>query len=426
VKGAAATRPRRRLVWVAGAVAVAVLAIGVWLWRVAARLPVEEARQFMTAPIQLGEKPAPPPAAPASSAEIDRRYAGARADFAAGRYSEAAEGFAFVVAQDPSGPKAGPSQWNLTRSRLRSGDGSGALTALDGLLRHYTDYLGEEAPDLRDGLERMQAGDLANAQAAYERMIKAQPNSEFVPLAWALIARIHWTHGEAMETVRAFAQMFASVHDKVPAYGALAALLDRYANGDTSVTGDFEQGAKEGPEGFRHLYQYLAARSLLERDQFEATQKSLEQLRRDYPDGDFTHIVDLENAWNLLRHQQPAEALAIFERLQQSEPPADKRAFDAFFDLRAELPLGIARCQLALGHYQEAAAAFERAMTDDPEGMYTVEDRLGLAVAYEGLGQFDKAADVLRQTIAQHPDEPKRWALEQQLARIEQRAHATQ
>jgi predicted negative regulator of RcsB-dependent stress response len=65
-------------------------------------------------------------------------------------------------------------------------------------------------------------------------------------------------------------------------------------------------------------------------------------------------------------------------------------------------------------------------MTDDPEGMYTVEDRLGLAVAYEGLGQFDKAADVLRQTIAQHPDEPKRWALEQQLARIEQRAHATQ
>ena len=352
--------------------------------------------------------------------------ADARADFAAARYPAAAEGFAFVVAQDPSGPDAGPAQWNLTRSRLRSGDGSGALTALDGLLRHYADYLGDEAPDLRDGLERMQANDLPGAQASYERMIEAQPDSEFVPLAWALIARIHWTHGEPMETVRAFGRMFASVHDNVPAYGVLAGQLDRYANGDKSVTASFEQSAKEGPEGFRDIYQYLAARSLLEQDQFEATQKSLEQLRRDYPNGDFTHIVDLEHAWNLLRHQQPAEALEIFQRLEKSEPPADQHAFDAFFDLRAELPMGIARCHLALGQYAEAAAAFERAATDDTESIYVVEDRLGLASAYEGLGQFDKAAAVLRDTIDKHPDEPKRWALEQQLTRIERRAQAGQ
>ena len=419
----AGRRPRRRLVWAAGIIALLLVAVGAWLWRLAARLPVEEARQFMTAPIELGEHPIAAPPAPAARAEVKRRYASARADFAAGHYHEAAEGFAFVVAQDPAGPEAGPSQWNLTRSRLRSGDGSGALTALDGLLRNYVDYLGDEAPDLREGLERMQAGDLPAAQAAYQRMIEAQPDSEFVPLAWALIARIHWTHAEPMETIRAFGRMFASVHDQVPAYGVLATQLDRYANGDTSVTATFENMAKDGPEGFRHLYQYLAARSLLEHDQFEATQQSLEQLRSDYPDGDFTHIVDLEHAWNLLRHQQPAEALAIFERLQQGEPPADKRAFDAFFDLRAELPLGIARCQLALGHYAEAAAAFEHASTDDPEGMYTVEDRLGLAIAYENLGQLDKSAGVLRETIAQHPDEPQRWALEQQLARIEQRAH---
>lgn len=216
--------------------------------------------------------------------------------------------------------------------------------------------------------------------------------------------------------------MFASVHDRVPAYSVLGAQLDRYANGDASVTTTFEQMAKEGPEGFRDIYQYLAARSLLEQDQFDATRASLEELRRQYPNGDFTHIVDLEHAWNLLRHQQPAEALAIFERLEHSEPPADQHAFDAFFDLRAELPFGIARCQLALGHYTEAAAAFERGMSEDPENMYAVENRLGLANAYEGLGQLDKAAVVLRETIAKHPDEPKRWAIEQQLARIEQRA----
>jgi tetratricopeptide (TPR) repeat protein len=229
-----------------------------------------------------------------------------------------------------------------------------------------------------------------------------------------------------METVRAFGRMFASVPDTVPAYGALGAQLERYADGDTSVTGSFAEMARKGPEGFRDMYQYLAARSLLEQDQFEATQQSLEQLRREYPDGDFTHIVDLEHAWNLLRHQKPAEALAIFERLERSEPPADKRAFDAFFDLRAELPMGIARCHLALGHYAEAAAAFERATATDGESIYAVEDRIGLASAYEGLGQYDKAAAVLRTTITEHPDEPKRWALEQQLARIERRAQGTQ
>jgi tetratricopeptide (TPR) repeat protein len=402
------------------------LLVGAGVWRLMHRLPLEEARQFMTAPIELGEQPPTAAAAPAARSEVKRRYAAAQADFIAGRYATAAEGFAFVVAQDPSGPAAGPAQWNLTRSRLRGGDGAGALTALDGLLRHYADYIGSEAPDLRDGLERMQSGDLAGAQTAYQRMIEAQPDSEFVPLAWALTARIHWTHGEPMETVRAFGRMFASVPDNVPAYGTLAAQLERYADGDASVTASFEEMAREGPDGFRDMYQYLAARSLLEQDQFEATQRSLEQLRRDYPNGDFTHIVDLEHAWNLLRHQQPAEALAIFERLQQSEPPADKRAFDAFFDLRAELPMGIARCHLALGHYAEAAAAFERATAEDGESIYAVEDRIGLASAYEGLGQYDKAAAVLRTTISEHPDEPKRWALEQQLARLERRAQGTE
>ena len=414
------------MTWAAGAAALLLLALGAALWRLSSRLPLQEARQFMTAPIELGKERPPAPAAPVSAEVVEQRFSAASADFAAGRYGEAADGFAFVVAQNPSGPRAGAAQWNLTRSRLRSGDGSGALAALDNLLRQHADYLAAEAPDLRAGLESMQKGDLAAAQTSYRRMIEVQPDSELVPLAWALTARVHWTHGEPVETVRAFARMFASVRDRVPAYNVLAAQLDRYASGDTSVTTTFEEMAVEGPEGFRDIYQYLAARSLLEQDQFEATKDSLEKLRREHPGGDFTHIVDLEHAWNLLRHQRPADALAIFERLEQSEPPADQRAFDAFFDLRAELPFGIARCQLALGRYAEAAAAFERGMQSDPQSMYAVENRLGLASAYEGLGQLDKAAAILRDTIAQHPDEPKRWALEQQLARIESRSRAVE
>lgn len=409
-------------------VAVAVLLIGVAgaLWWAARRLPVEEARQFLREPIEVGaDRPAPPPdAAPRS--EVEKRFARAQGAFAAQDYQKAAEDFAFVVAQSPDSALAGPSQWQLTRSRLRSGNGAGALAALDGLVGKYADYLGEEAPLLRRGLEQMEARDLSGAMQSYQRMVEAQPDSELLPLAWAMMARIHWTHGEPMETVRAFAKMFASVKDQVPAYQVLARQLDRYAGGDEEVTKTFGELAEEAPEGFRDIYKYLEARSLLEQSHFDATRRSLKELRAQFPDGDFSHIVDLEEAWNLLRNGRPAEALAIFERLQQIETPAEKRAMDDFFDLRAELPLGIARCQLALGNYRESAESFEDAIREHPNSIYAVENRLGLARAYEGLGEQTKAAVVLREIIADHPGEPQIWAIEQQLQRVEGQAAASQ
>jgi tetratricopeptide (TPR) repeat protein len=256
-------------------------------------------------------------------------------------------------------------------------------------------------------------------------MVDDQPDSELVPLAYAMMARIAWTHGEPMETVRTFAKMFASVRDEVPAYQVLAKQLDRYAGGDDDVTETFGELAREAPEGFRDIYKYLEARSLLEQNHFDATHRSLEELRRQFPDGDFSHIVDLEEAWNLLRNGKPAESLVIFQRLEQLPAPPEKRAMDEFFDLRAELPLGIARCQLALGNYKESAAAFEKALREHPNNIYAVENRLGLARAYEGLGQPEKAAQVLREVIAAHPDEPQLWAIEQQLQRVEGRVAAS-
>ena len=384
---------RRPLLLVAG---VAVLGGGALTWVVGRRLPVQETRRFLTAPVEVGEVPPAPQGAPepAGPADVARRYAAAEQSFHAGQYRAAAESFAWVVAHDPAGPDAGAAQWNLTRSRLRSGDATAALDAFQKLLRHYAGYLGEQAPALREGLELMERGDLPGARAAFERMVREQPDSEFVPVAHALVARIHWSWGEPMEAVRAFGRMFASVKDPVPAYATLAHELDRYAQGAPDAPENFARLAQSGSEGFRHIYQYLAARSLL------------------------------EHAWNLLRNRRPAEALAIFERLERTPAPEADRAFDEFFDIRAELPLGVARCQLALGHHAEAAAAFERVLSQNPRGMYAVEDQVGLASAYEGLGQLDRAAAELRDVIEKHPDEPSLWALRQQLARIEGRLAA--
>jgi len=408
------------------ALAVVLIAVAGMLWWATRRLPVEEARQFLRDPIEVGEERAAPPPDAAPASEVEQRFARAQAAFTAQDYRKAAEDYAFVVAQDPNGPLAGPSQWQLTRSRLRSGDGAGALAALDDLVGKYADYLGEEAPLLRRGLEQMEGGDLNGAMRSFERMVEAQPDSELLPLSWSMMARIHWTHGEPMETVRAFAKMFASVKDEVPAYQVLARQLDRYAGGDEEVTKTFGDLAKEAPEGFRDIYKYLEARSLLEQNHFEATHRSLQELQAQFPEGDFSHIVDLEEAWNLLRNGKPAEALAIFERLQQVDTPADKRAMDDFFDLRAELPLGIARSHLALGNYRESAEAFEEAIRDYPSSIYAVENRLGLARAYEGLGENAKAAAVLRQVIADHSGEPQIWAVEQQLQRVEGQIAASQ
>lgn len=65
-----------------------------------------------------------------------------------------------------------------------------------------------------------------------------------------------------------------------------------------------------------------------------------------------------------------------------------------------------------------------RALAANPHSIFAVENSLGLASAYEGTGQLDRAAAVLAKVIAEHPDEPKLWALRQQLARIEQRRSA--
>jgi tetratricopeptide (TPR) repeat protein len=398
-------------------VAVVAIAIGVVAWR-ARDLPVAETRRFLDAPIHVGDAPAPTAAAPASPATVGEHMTAARTAFGERRYPAAAEEFAWVVAHDPTGPQAGPAQWNLVRSRLRSGDGAAAIAALNDLLAHHAGWLGAEAPRLREGAELMERGDLAGAKAALSRMVAEQPDSELVPLAHALIARVHWAHGDAMGMVRAFARMLGSVHDAVPAYARLSHYLGRYADGDPNVADSFAELADTGDDGFRDIYQYMAARTLLEQGRFEATEDALEKLRRRYPDGDFTHIVDLEHAWNFLRQGRAAEALAIFQRLEASPAPARTGQLDAFFDLRAELPMGTARCLAALDRYDEAVPAFERAIAADTQGMYRVENQLGLATAYDHLGDSDRAAAILSKVVAAHPDEPKIQAVRQQLARI--------
>jgi outer membrane protein assembly factor BamD (BamD/ComL family) len=406
----------RRRAFLVGAGAALVVASAL-AWSLARRLPVQQARDFLNAPVEVGDLPPPPagaptPAAPASLAAAD-------AAFHEGRYADAAAAYAAVLAADPHGAEAGRAQWQLTRARLRSGDGNGALAAFRDLTANYAGWLGSQAPELRAGLDSMAKGDLTAAEQAFGRFVAAQPGSDLVPMAHALTARIHWARNDPVGTVAAFGRMFASVRDPVPGYGRLAHELERYAAGDPDVAKHFESLAQDGEEGFRDIYQYLAARSLLEQDRFTAAHDALEKLRAQHPDGDFSHIVDLEHAWNLLRNGQAAEALAIFERLEKTPAPASASAFDEFFDLRAELPMGIARCQLALEHWPEAAAAFERALAANPHGIYALENRLALASALEHQGDYARAADVLRGAIAEHPDEPRLWAVRQQLARVE-------
>jgi len=391
---------------------------GVLAWH-ARRLPVAETRRFLTAPIEVGEEPPAAPAPAARPAAIPERLASARAEFAEGRYTEAAGDFAWVVAQDPGGPDAGPAQWNLVRSRLRSGDATGALGALHDLLAHHAGWLGTQAPRLREGAERMEANDLPGAQTALQRMVDEQPNSELVPLAHALLARIAWAHGDAMGMIRAFVRMLRSVHDAVPAYARLAHYLGRYADGDPNVADSFADLADHGDTEFRDIYQYMAARTLLESGRYDDTEEALAKLRREHPGGDFTSIADLEHGWNLLRDGRAEDALAVFQRLEATPPAAGTSDFDAFFDLRAELPMGIARCLAELGRYTEAVPAFERAIAADPQGMYQVANRLGLANAYERTGRPDLAVATLSAVIAEHPDDPRAWALRQQLARVQ-------
>src|SRR5438093_12997840 len=157
---------RRPLLLVVGAV---LLSGGVLAWVVGRRLPVQETRRFLTAPVEVGEVPPAPQGAPepAGPADVAQRYAAAEQSFHAGQYRAAAESFAWVVAHDPAGPEAGAAQWNLTRSRLRSGGATAAPDAFHKLLRHDAGYLGQQPPVLRGGHELIEGGDLPGARAPF-------------------------------------------------------------------------------------------------------------------------------------------------------------------------------------------------------------------------------------------------------------------
>ena len=241
-----------------------------------------------------------------------------------------------------------------------------------------------------------------------------------MPLAHALIARIHWAHGEAMATVRAFARMLGSVHDTVPAYARLAHYLTRYADGDAERRRDtFAEIARTGDEGFRDIYQYMAARSAARAG----------ALRVDA--GRARNAAHAPSRRRLHAHRRPrarVEPAAAgtgrggagdLRRLEATAGAAGTSGLDEFFDLRAELPMGVARCRSTLGRHDEAAPAFERAIAADAQGMYAVENQLGLATAYERLGQMERAETTLAGVIAAHPDEPKLGAVRQQLARVQ-------
>ncbi len=405
---------------VALGVLATVLAAGLYVWSQADRVPVAEARRFFHRPIEVGDVPPPPAGEPLARAEAKRLYDSGRVAFGKNDYTRAADDFSAVVGGDPAGPFAGSAQWNLIRSRMRSGDGNGALQAFELLTGHYAGYLGAEAPALREGLDHMARSDMAAAEVSFDRMIEEQPTSELVPLAHAMKGRIYWNQRQPMKAVGAFADMLASVRDDVGSYQELAGLLERYSEGDAQVAEEFAARAKRADdEGFGDIYRYVAARSLLEQNRFEEAREAFEELRANHPDEDFSHVVDLEHAWNLQRNGRPAEALVIFERLEGVPAPESAQAFDRFFDLPVEYTMGIARCQSDLGNYDQAIAAFQRALDEHPRSIYVLENRMGMAVAYERLGDRDKAKEILRATIEQHPDAPELWAVEQQLARVE-------
>jgi len=410
---------RRRLgLTLIGVIAVAAAAI---LWSLSARLPVDEARRFFYEPIRLGDEPPPSTTALVPPDEVERRYTAARVAFREGRHTEAAEAFASVVEGNPAGPLAGSAQWNLVRSRMRSGNGNAALDGLETLLRHYAGYLEEQAPPLLEALEHLERGDTAAGEASFDRMLEEYAESELVPLAYALKGRIYWNQRKPTQAVRAFVHMLDSVEDDVTTYRELSGLLERYVEGDTGVAEEFAARANQADEGFRDIYRYVAARSFLEQNRFAETHQALEELRSSHPRGDFSHVIDLEHAWNLFRNGEPAAALEIFERLEQA-PPEGAEAFDRFFDVRAEYPMGIARCQLALGRDQQAIETFQRALDLYPRSIWALENRMGMALGYEKLGQPGRAAEILRTAIAEHPEDPELWAVRQQLARVKESA----
>jgi TolA-binding protein len=144
-------------------------------------------------PAAIGAAPGPPP--PAGSAPVvgvspQKMQETAQADYAAGQYDLAIDGFQAYIKNFPRSDWADDAQLYICKSYLLDGKNDKAVEACDAVIRNYP--TGNAIPEAyyRKGLALNNLRDIAGARAACETVVKNYKDSDMSILAQQCLDRL--------------------------------------------------------------------------------------------------------------------------------------------------------------------------------------------------------------------------------------------
>jgi soluble lytic murein transglycosylase len=298
---------------------------------------------------------------------------------------------------------------------LRAHDTQQAIAQLSYAADHY--------PTLADyatfylGQARHQAGDLAGAAAAFERLRREYPESVMTPLGELELARVLLAMGRNAEAAAASAHLASVAHD--PEIEQNARLVEARAllgEGDTATAYSVAMALREQyPRSDADAQARELARTIITANPAVAPSTSLDYRRReaDLLLREAQPALALVQARSALAQSPPdavrAELLWIVARAEHASPAREKRALLEYLSTAPRGPAAPAVLyHLALIYWNEnaldrARATFAHVAAGFPSSEYAPGAMLRIGRIYEEQHRYDSArAEYLRAVARYH------------------------
>src|SRR4030095_6080906 len=137
-----------------------------------------------------GATPPPAATAPAAGVSPQKMQEAAQADYAAGQYDLAIEGFQAYIKNFPRSDWADDAQLYVCKSYLLDGKNDKAVEACDAVIRNYPSSNAVAEAYYRKGLALNNLRDVAGARAACEAVVKNYKDSDVSILAQQCLDRL--------------------------------------------------------------------------------------------------------------------------------------------------------------------------------------------------------------------------------------------
>ena len=353
---------------------------------------------------------------------------------------EAIEGFSQIIAEDPDGPYAISSQFQLARIQLGQGQHDEAATTYSQIIAATSDSNHLDVAHFELGLVRAQAKDLTQAAEHLLQVRQGAPQyslsrleaaRSFVSLAdfdqalsvlrqgmdvaqsdsekaqyWYLTGKAHVGKQDYSNAIDAFSNTLRVSSDpllqEIARYdrGTSYTRLEMYAEAVedlkllTASENERIRGAVQRMLGMAYLRLNDQQEALRSYSELAATSQNLSE-RADY----LILIVEL-----YMELEQYDEAVSTGRQILALDLGDDKGGRE--YSVREQTHFLIAESLHSSGNYEDAVSAYIEGLSRYPDSFYSPDMSYALGTLYFQMDRLDEAADTLTDFVARFGDSP--------------------